>query len=120
MTKREVVIQVLNHKQPPYVPWHFGFTVEAKQKLLYHSGSYDIIDITDNHILQLGDDIGYFKDIGNVDDVKKEGKRLLELGKDGGYIFAPSHDVEGDVPIENILAFIELAQNQDGYKKYLM
>jgi len=65
MTKREVVLNVLEHKRPPYVPWHFGFTVEAKQKLLDHYGSDDIMEITDNHILQLGDDIGYFKDIGN-------------------------------------------------------
>ena len=65
MTKREVVLNVLEHKRPPYVPWHFGFTVEAKQKLLDHFGSDDIMDITDNHILQLGADIGYFEDIGN-------------------------------------------------------
>ncbi len=60
------MINVLEHKQPPYVPWHFGFTVEAKLKLLDHYGSDDIMEITDNHILQLGDDIGYFEDIGNV------------------------------------------------------
>lgn len=65
MTKREVVINVLEHKRPPYVPWHFGFTVEAKQKLLDHFGSDDIMDITHNHILQLGDEIGFFEDIGN-------------------------------------------------------
>ena len=65
MTKREVVFNVLEHKRPPYVPWHFGFTVEAKQKLLDHYGSDDIMEITDNHILQLGADIGYFEDIGN-------------------------------------------------------
>jgi len=65
MTKREVVFNVLEHKRPPYVPWHFGFTVEAKQKLLNYYGSDDIIDVTDNHFLVLGDEIGYFEDIGN-------------------------------------------------------
>lgn len=65
MTKREVIRNVLEHKKPPYVPWHFGFTVEAKQKLLEHFGVEDIMEITANHILFLGDDIGYFEDIGD-------------------------------------------------------
>ena len=52
---------------------------------------------------------------GSSDDVRKETERLLELGRDGGYIFAPAHDVEGDVPRENMLAFIEILQQQPGY-----
>ena len=65
MKKRDVVKMVLEHKRPPYVPWHFGFTVEAKQKLTEHYGSEDMMDITDNHLLVLGDEIGYFQDMGN-------------------------------------------------------
>ncbi len=53
---------------------------------------------------------------GTVDDVRAETRRLLELGQDGGYIFAPAHAVEGDVPLENMLAFIEVIQNQAGYQ----
>lgn len=52
---------------------------------------------------------------GTADDVRAETSRLLELGRDGGYIFAPAHDVEGDVPLENMLAAIELVQNQPGF-----
>jgi uroporphyrinogen decarboxylase len=52
---------------------------------------------------------------GTVGQVKAETNRLLELGRKGGYIFAPAHDVEGDVPLENMLAFIELIQGQPGY-----
>ena len=44
--------------------------------------------------------------------MRRESRRLLELGREGGYIFAPAHDVEGDVPLENMLAFIESAQAQ--------
>jgi uroporphyrinogen decarboxylase len=53
---------------------------------------------------------------GTVDDVRRETGRLLEMGREGGYIFAPAHDVEGDVPLENMLAFINLVQNQPGYR----
>jgi uroporphyrinogen decarboxylase len=52
---------------------------------------------------------------GTVADVRAEVRRLLELGRDGGYIFAPAHDVEGDVPLENMLAAIELVQRQPGF-----
>jgi uroporphyrinogen decarboxylase len=52
---------------------------------------------------------------GTVDDVRAETKRLLAAGQAGGYIFAPAHDVEGDVPLENMLAFIEVIQGQANY-----
>jgi len=53
---------------------------------------------------------------GSVEDVRREAHHLLDLGRDGGYIFAPSHDIEGDVPLENMLAFIEIVQHQPGYE----
>jgi len=49
---------------------------------------------------------------GTVADVRAETRRLLELGRDGGYILAPAHDVEGDVPLENMLAMIEEVRGQ--------
>ncbi|HOF18332.1 MAG TPA: uroporphyrinogen decarboxylase family protein [Phycisphaerae bacterium] len=51
---------------------------------------------------------------GTADDVRDETRRLLALGADGGYIFAPAHAVEGDVPLENMLAFIDLLHEQKG------
>lgn len=53
---------------------------------------------------------------GTVEQVRAETSRLLELGREGGYIFSPAHDVEGDVPLENMLAFIDLVKGQPGYQ----
>jgi uroporphyrinogen decarboxylase len=52
---------------------------------------------------------------GSVDEVRRETRRLLDAGLKGGYIFAPAHAVEGDVPLENMLAFIDMVQAQPGY-----
>jgi uroporphyrinogen decarboxylase len=51
---------------------------------------------------------------GSVSDVRRECEGLLKAGRQGGYIFAPAHAVEGDVPLENMLAFIQCAQAQAG------
>jgi uroporphyrinogen decarboxylase len=53
---------------------------------------------------------------GTVDEVVAETKRLLAAGSGGNYIFAPAHAVEGDVPVENIVAMIETLQAQPGYR----
>lgn len=48
---------------------------------------------------------------GTPDDVREEIRSLKRvLGKNGGYILAPSHELQKDVPLENMLAFIDEAQ----------
>ena len=49
----------------------------------------------------------------SVDVVKEQVRRLLDVvGKDGGYIAAPAHDIPADGRPENIAAMIEVLQNQ--------
>jgi uroporphyrinogen decarboxylase len=50
---------------------------------------------------------------GSIEDVTRESVELLnKLGKNGGYIFSPSHALTADIPIENIQKLIHIAQNQ--------
>ncbi len=65
MTKREIVRSVLQGKQPPYVPWSMGFTLEARQKLQTHYNCDDAEGPLDNHFLKLDRDIGLFEPLGN-------------------------------------------------------
>lgn len=62
-TKRDVVKQVLEGQPPPYVPWSFKFTLEAEERLIQHYQTADIDRVVDNHIVRLGSDIGFFKEI---------------------------------------------------------
>ncbi len=66
MNKREIVRLVLEGKEPPYVPWSFGFTHEAKEKLQGYYGHAEIEPDLGNHLLKLGSDIGFFEDLGDA------------------------------------------------------
>ncbi len=64
MDKRSVIRMVLEGQRPPYVPWSFGFTKNAKDALLAHFGPVNLEDLLQNHLLKLGNDIGFFTDVG--------------------------------------------------------
>lgn len=65
MTPREVVREAIAFRRPPYVPWSFRFTREAREKLEQHFGTREIDPFVGNHLLELGSDIGFFTGLGN-------------------------------------------------------
>ena len=65
MNPREVVREALSFRRPPYVPWSFRFTREAREKLEQHFGTTEIDPFIGNHLLELGSDIGFFTELGN-------------------------------------------------------
>lgn len=54
---------------------------------------------------------------GTPDDVRRECRALKSLmGRGGGYIFAPAQVIQGDVPVENVLALLEVAREPNAPK----
>lgn len=88
---------------------------------IYNTFQPEIYDVEEMKKLY-GDKITFYGGISTQqllpnaapDEVKSEMKRLMEiLGKDGGYVVAPTHAMPNDIPTENILAFLEVVQNQE-------
>jgi uroporphyrinogen decarboxylase len=50
---------------------------------------------------------------GTPDEVRKETREIMEImGKDGGYVAAPTHSMPPDIPVENVQAFLDAVRNQ--------
>jgi len=48
---------------------------------------------------------------GTSEEVKQEARRVRDLmAQDGGYILAPAQSIQGDVPVANIMALLEVAR----------
>jgi len=55
-----------------------------------------------------GIDIQHLLPHASAAEIKNEVKRIAGiLGKGGGYIVAPAHNIQDDTPVENVLAFFE-------------
>ncbi len=55
-----------------------------------------------------GIDVQNLLPFGNPKTIHDEVRRRIEiLGRDGGYIIAPAHNIQPDTPVENIKAFFE-------------
>ena len=53
---------------------------------------------------------------GSVGDVEVEvRRRIWELGQGGGFVAAPTHDIQADTPIENVLALFSAVKTWGSY-----
>jgi len=84
----EIGLDCFNPFQPEVMDT-FGLMKRYKGRLAFHGG------------LSTQQTLPY----GSVEDVRAAAERLIAAGRGGGYVFAPAHAVEGDVPLENMLAF---------------
>ena len=87
---------------------------------IYNTFQPEIYDVVEMKRLY-GDKITFYGGIStqrllpnaSPGEVKSEMRRLMDLlGKDGGYIVAPTHAMPNDIPTENIIAFLEVVQGQ--------
>jgi uroporphyrinogen decarboxylase len=59
-----------------------------------------------------GIDVQQILPFATPDRVREEVKRIVAtLGRRGGYILAPSHNIQADVPPQNVLAMYEAIQD---------
>jgi hypothetical protein len=84
MNRRECVIQGLHHRDTIAVPYHLRFTSVARKKLIDATG---------------------IENPETVEEVTKKIMRTMNIS--GGYIAAPTHDMPGDIPVENMLAMFK-------------
>ena len=49
MTRKQVVIEALKFRRPPYVPWSWGPTIDCAARLRERLGRNDLGAFLDNH-----------------------------------------------------------------------
>ena len=90
-------IDILNPVQPGARGMDFELLKKRYDKNLVFWGGID-----EQHTLPFG----------TPEDVAKETLRAIEiLGKGGGYVCAPAHNIQSDVPMENFLALYDTCAN---------
>lgn len=93
----ELGLDILNPIQPLAVGMEPQFLKDSFGKELCFFGGIDIQNLLPN---------------GTPMQIKAEvEKRINILGKDGGYIIAPAHNIQSDTSVENVLAFFDAVKN---------
>ncbi|NSW75659.1 MAG: hypothetical protein HPY68_02570, partial [Candidatus Atribacteria bacterium] len=97
----EIGLDILNPIQPQAV----GMNLERLKKE-WHGKLVLFGGVDEQEVLP-------FKNPGEVKEEVR--RRIQEAGKGGGYIVAPSHNIQPDTPIENIFAYFEAIQEFGRY-----
>jgi hypothetical protein len=127
VTHRERVLSSLSHREPDKVPLDFGGTIDTsvtvagyeRLKALFHleaenrisSMMMQVVDIDEPILEGLDIDTQQVLPRGSVDEVKAEVERRIEdLGPGGGYVLCAVHNVQPEVPTENLVAMYRHAR----------
>jgi uroporphyrinogen decarboxylase len=95
----EIGLDILNPVQPKSMD-----PAELKKQFGEHLAFWGTVDIQE--VLPFG----------TVEDVVQEVRRRIRtVGQHGGLLIAPTHNIQSDVPVQNILAFYESAKTQGRY-----
>lgn len=97
----ECGVDILDPVQPRAAEMdHFRLKREFGDRICFHGGI----------------DTQYVLPFGTPEEVEQEVKRAISaLGPGGGYIVAPVHNVQGDVPARNLVAMVEAAKKYGTY-----
>lgn len=98
----EAGVQILNPVQPSAAEMDtYRLQAEFGNKIVFH-GSIDeqTALVYDQNVLK-----------------KEMRERIASLGKDGGYIMAPTSNFQDDMPLENIVEFAKMAKEIGDYTK---
>ncbi len=92
----EIGLDVLNPIQPLAHGMDAGYLKKTYGDRLVFFGGFDIQQLMPS---------------GTPEEIRAEVRRLKSvLGKNGGYIIAPAHNIQDDTSVENILAFFDEAK----------
>jgi uroporphyrinogen decarboxylase len=93
----------------PYIPGLIKIGIDVLDVLQFSAAHMDPIEIktefSDNLCFHGGMDIQHTLPFGTQDEVRRVARELIGvLGRNGGYILAPTHNIQVDTPPANIVA----------------
>ncbi len=93
----------------PFVPELIGIGVDVLDVLQFSAARMDPCELKESFGGRLafhgGMDVQTTLPFGSTADVRRVARERIDvLGRDGGYILSPGHNIQGDTPPENILA----------------
>ncbi len=105
----------------PFIPDLIEMRVDIINPVQVSAKGMDTMELKE----EFGDKVSFWGAIdtqhvlpfGNVDDVKKEvKKRIDDLAPGGGYVLSPVHNIQADVPPQNIMAMYNAVKKYGKYE----